>query len=113
MIERLRAPLEAVKTVYENLKTDPEIELCHKPDTGILCFRLMPSGFTESKLDNLQTYIFERIIREGRRSISSTRLDEKQVLRIVAISPGVTSEAIMETISIVKEMGKMYNSSSI
>jgi L-2,4-diaminobutyrate decarboxylase len=37
--ERLRAPLAAIKTTAERLKEEPDIEVCHKPDTGILCFR--------------------------------------------------------------------------
>ena len=109
VIERLRAPLETVKTVYERLKEDPEIELFHEPDTGVLCFRVYPAGVPENKLDSLQKYIFNSIMNEGKRSISMTKLDQKQVLRIVAVSPSVTSEAVLGTISNVKEIAKLYN----
>ena len=109
VIERLRAPLETVKTVYERLKEDPEIELFHEPDTGVLCFRVYPAGVPENKLDSLQKYIFNSIMNEGKRSISMTKLDQKQVLRIVAVSPAVTSEAVLDTISNVREIAKLYN----
>jgi hypothetical protein len=43
---------------------------------------------------------------EGKRSISMTKLDNKTVLRWVAISPVVTSEALMETIFYIRFLAK-------
>lgn len=108
VIKRLRAPLVAVKTVADNLKSIADIELCHRPDTGILCFRVTPEGFPEKQLNKLQQYIYDRIMAEGRRSISLTKIDNKTVLRLVAISPSVTSEALMETISDVRALAGEY-----
>lgn len=108
VIQRLQAPLEAIKTVADNLRREAEVELCHLPDTGILCFRINPEGYPEEKLDELQQSIYDRIIKEGERSISLTKLDNKTVLRLVAISPSVTSEALMETISKAQNLAKEY-----
>ncbi len=105
-IKRLRAPLKAIKTAADMLKSEPDIELCHQPDTGILCFRIIPEGLPEKELDHLQQYIYERIMTEGNRSISMTKLDNKTVLRWVAISPVVTSEALMETISYIRFLAR-------
>jgi len=108
LIQRLRAPLAVIKTVADKLKSEPDIELCLQPDTGILCFRIIPEGFPDEQLDRLQKSIQKRIMAEGKRSISLTELDNKTVLRLVAISPSVTSKALMETISTVRALASQY-----
>jgi len=75
--ERLRAPIQAIQALSERLKDEPDIELCHTPQTGILCLRLMPAGIPAEKLDALQLHIHDRIKQEARRSISMTRLGDK------------------------------------
>jgi L-2,4-diaminobutyrate decarboxylase len=108
--ERLRAPLEAVRRLSETLKDEDDIELCHEPDTGILCFRIVPRGRPDSELDGLQQYVYERIMAEGRRTISLTQMEGRSVLRLVAISPAVTFEAMRETIAEVRRIA--YDPSS-
>jgi L-2,4-diaminobutyrate decarboxylase len=108
VLQRLRAPLAAIKSLADYLKSQADIELCHQPDTGILCFRITPEGLPEEQLDQLQQYVYDRIMTEGKRSISMTKLDHKTVLRLVAISPSVTSEALMETISNVRTLASEY-----
>ncbi len=97
VIERLRAPLVAVKNASFRIMQEDEMELCLKPETGILCFRIIPKGFPEEKLDKLQEYIYETIMKEGIRTISKTKLGSKTVLRLVAVSPHLTEEHLMET----------------
>jgi L-2,4-diaminobutyrate decarboxylase len=106
--QRLYAPLTAIKTVAEYLQSQTDIELLHQPDTGILCFRITPQGFPEQQLDRLQQYLYDRIMTEGKRSISMTKLDHRTVLRLVAISPSVTSVALMETILNVRTLASEY-----
>ncbi|MFW9991710.1 MAG: pyridoxal phosphate-dependent decarboxylase family protein [Candidatus Odinarchaeota archaeon] len=108
LIQRLRAPLDAIKTAYENLKNDDEIELCHQPDLGILCFRVTPKNMPEGQLNQLQQFIYNRIKAGGKRSISLTKLDNKTVLRLVAINLNVTDQAIMENISYMKALANKY-----
>jgi glutamate/tyrosine decarboxylase-like PLP-dependent enzyme len=105
---RLRAPLVAIRTVFETLHREPEIELLHQPDTGILCFRMAPEGLAKDQLDALQTYIYAEIKRAGKRSISITKVDGKTVLRLVAISPSVTADALLETIGIARTLARGY-----
>ena len=133
VVERLRAPLAAVRALYEKIKRDPEIELGPEPDTGILCFRVipqvqpagrkpaegetsganaenefedMPEGFSEKDLERLQQLVYQKIKAEGRRSISTTRLDGRTVLRLVANSPRVTAEALLESVADIKAAGR-------
>jgi len=97
VVERLRAPLVAVKNASLRIMQEDEMDLCLRPDTGILCFRIIPKGFPEEKLDELQEYIYETIMKEGIRTISRTRLGAQTVLRLVAVSPHITGEHLVET----------------
>jgi L-2,4-diaminobutyrate decarboxylase len=106
--ERLRAPLAAIKATAELLNKEPDIEVCHKPDTGILCFRFKPDGVPEEALDRLQERLYREIMAGGKRTISISKLDEKTVLRIVTVSPDKSSGDMMETIAEIREMaGKL------
>ncbi|UCG02906.1 MAG: aspartate aminotransferase family protein [Candidatus Heimdallarchaeota archaeon] len=109
LIQNLRTPLSAVETVYENLMNNPEIELCHKPDLGILCIRVTPEGFPEKHLDQLQKYVYDRTKTEGKRSISLTKIQNKTVLRLVIINELITPSTIMETIKYIKALAKEYH----
>ena len=108
VIERLRAPLSAIRITAEALESCDDIDVLHNPDTGILCFRMCPKGVPESQLNHLQHFIYKNITAEGKRSISLTQLDGKTALRLVAISPSVTGKALMDTISNVRVLASQY-----
>ncbi len=110
IVQRLRAPLDAIKSVADTLKNAVDIELCHQPELGVLCFRIIPVEFPKNQLNRLQRHIYDRIMTERERSISLTKLDGKTILRLVAISPSVTFEALMDTISNVRTIAKEYQS---
>lgn len=97
LVGRLRAPLETVKEAARRIADAKEMELTLWPDTGILCFRIVPAGFPEDRLDDLQDYVYEKIMSEGMRTISKTRLGKETVLRLVAVSPTLTADDLMET----------------
>jgi L-2,4-diaminobutyrate decarboxylase len=104
VVERLHSPLKVIGELAEYLKAEPDMDLCHTPDTGILCFRAIPGGSSENQLNQLQLKVYERMMNEGSRSIAIAQLDEKTVLRLVAVSPSVTIEAAKETIQKIREM---------
>ena len=108
VINRLQAPVTAIRELAEKLENKTDIEIAHQPDTGILCFRLIPEGLSPEKLNAFQEYIYEKIISGGERTLSITKLDEKTVLRLVAISPLVTSQALMETVSEARSLVQDY-----
>lgn len=108
VIERLRAPLLAVRSLAEYLDKEPDIHVAHTPDTGILCFRIQPEGVPENHLDGLQEYVYKRILTEGKRSLSISKLNNKTVLRLVVISPAVTINELLETIANVRAVGSEY-----
>jgi glutamate/tyrosine decarboxylase-like PLP-dependent enzyme len=98
VISRLRTPLEAIRALHHVLENEPDMEPLHDPDTGILCFRVVPRGVPEDDLDRLQAFIYQRILAEGKRIISISAVDGVACLRAVAVGPAVTVDALMETV---------------
>jgi L-2,4-diaminobutyrate decarboxylase len=95
--QRLRSLLEAAKKAAEQIKSEPELELCLKPDTGILCFQVVPEGLNPDKVNDLQETVYEEIMSQGERTLSKTKIGGKTVLRLVAVSPAVQSKHLLET----------------
>ena len=112
VVERLRAPLEAIKETAARITGEPGVELILSPDTGILCFRVFPEGFPEKKRNELQEYVYDRIMNEGRRTISKTTRGKDTVLRLVAVSPSLTPDDLMETVRYALSVAKKYPSST-
>jgi glutamate/tyrosine decarboxylase-like PLP-dependent enzyme len=106
--ERLRAPLAAITGFAEALTDVPDVELCHIPDTGVLCLRLVPEGVGPGRLDALQRHIYERMLASGERSVSITRVNGRAALRFVAVSPAVTAEALLESVEAAREAAKGF-----
>ena len=96
--ERLRQPLEAIRGFYDRLVQHPDVELLHAPDTGVLCFRVLQKSMSPSELNRLQEHVFRTIQRRGKRMISVTRLGDKSALRAVAVTPEVTTDALLATL---------------
>jgi len=108
VVERLRAPLVAVRELAHLLEKKADIELFHQPDTGILCFRFLNKDLSESGHAGLQQHIYDGIMRRGERTISLIDVRGKKALRLVAVSPKVTAEALKETIAEIRRRGKEY-----
>lgn len=106
--ERLRAPLNAIEGLVNELKTHKDVEICLKPELGILCYRIIPNSYPKDKLNDLQRFIFETTKQEGRRSLSLTSLGDKIVLRLVALSPSVTTGSMLDTINYTRSLARSY-----
>ena len=106
VIERLKAPLLAIRDLAAYVSRQPDLELCHFPDTGILCFRLVRKNSNEAELNALNKKIYQAINETGERSIAITELDGRTVLRLVAISPKVSSSSLIETIEAIRAVGR-------
>jgi L-2,4-diaminobutyrate decarboxylase len=107
-IERLRSPIKAVRGLVEALSAFPDIELCHRPDTGILCFRVVLEGVSEDALDALQRSVHGRILASGERTIALTEIGGRTALRLVAVSPSVTTGALLETVEEARREARRY-----
>lgn len=108
VVERLRTPLLAIKETADRIKSEPGVDLSLQPDTGILCFRVKPKKFPDDELNDLQKFIHEKVMQEGKRTVSKTRLGDKTVLRLVAVSPLISSDDLMETIAHTRTIAQAY-----
>jgi L-2,4-diaminobutyrate decarboxylase len=108
LIERLRSPVDAIRAVADFIKRQEDMEIFHEPDTGILCFQIVPDGFPEDQLNQLQQYVYEQILKSTERTVSISKLDGQTVLRLVAISPKVTGKDMIETVQYVRNLAKKY-----
>ncbi len=108
LLERLQGPLDAIRALHEKLRWQDEIEVCHEPDTGILCFRVLPPSIPADQHDRLQEIIYQTIMDEGSRLISITKLNERPALRIVAITPAVTLDAMLETVAEARRIAESF-----
>jgi glutamate/tyrosine decarboxylase-like PLP-dependent enzyme len=108
IIERLRKPLQVIREIHDFLDGQPGMEALHRPDTGILCFRVLPRGCPEERLGAVQQHVYETLLRGGKRSLSISELDGKACLRIVALSPSVTVEAVRETLLQVRQIAESF-----
>lgn len=104
VVARLRAPLDATRGLYQALLEAPDMEPLHEPDTGILCFRVVPADVPEGELDRLQAFVYQRILQGGERIISISNVDGRATLRAVAVSPAVTTEALLETVEEIRKL---------
>ena len=99
VIERLRSPLLAMQELAAYLRLQPDVEVCHSPHTGVLCLRMVPPTCPTDQLDELQEWLYSCIGTSGERLIATTKLGGTAVLRLVAVSPVVTTAALLETIA--------------
>ena len=108
-IERLRAPLAAIKKTAEYIKSTDELELLLPPDLGIVCYRVRPQSYPDARLNRLQNMIMDKIMTEGSRTISVTKLDGITALRLVAISTSVTSDDLIETVEYTLKLANRFS----
>lgn len=106
LVKELRAPLVAIRSLADYIDAQPDVELSHRPDLGILCFRLSPPGLSEAALDELQQSIYKHIMSSGTRSISITNLGGRRMLRLVVVSPQTTFADLRETIEEISRLEK-------
>ncbi|MHA2346717.1 MAG: pyridoxal phosphate-dependent decarboxylase family protein [Candidatus Hodarchaeales archaeon] len=109
VIERLQHHVDVIEKTAKLLGKESDIELFHRPELGILCFRVNPPGFQPDHLDRLQQYIFDEVKAEGKRAISMTKLDNRKVLRIVVLNQNVTPESILQSITKFRTISNKYS----
>ena len=100
----LRAHVVAIQKLAANLAIQPDVRLCHQPDTGIVCFQMVPEGLPPEQRSALQRRLYERVMASGQRSISTTTLDGETVLRLLSVSSQVTTADLLATIAFLRQL---------
>ncbi len=108
VLQKLRAPLQNIKSLHAYLMAQDDYRCWHEPDTGVLCFQHQPNHVPEIYRNDLQTFIYEAILSEGKRSISVTQLDDTIVLRMLVMSPNISYADLIETIADIRATGTRF-----
>lgn len=78
------------KEFASKIKQRNIFELLLEPDSNIVCFRAVPSGFTKAQLDTLNLEIRNRILKKGEFYIVQTTVNDMICLRTTLINPFTT-----------------------
>ncbi len=109
VLEKLRIPLQNIRRLTEHLVTQDDFCCWHEPDTGVLCFQHQPNHVSENYRNDLQTFIYETILSEGKRSISVTQLEDAIVLRILVMSSKIHYDDLIETFTDIRSIGARFS----
>jgi L-2,4-diaminobutyrate decarboxylase len=88
------------------VKSDYEFELAVEPESNIVCFRYAPEGYNSLTLNQINSTIREKIIKEGSFYIVQTELNEKIWIRITIINPITSENDLKDLLSMIKLIGK-------
>ncbi|HEX2781163.1 MAG TPA: pyridoxal-dependent decarboxylase [Gemmatimonadaceae bacterium] len=81
---------ETTRALYDALRSRPDFETLHEPESNILCFR-----YTGRDADDaLNLKLREEWNRSGEGWITTTLLDGRRVLRVTVMNPRTTSEHV-------------------
>ncbi len=102
--EELASPVRAMRQTAEWLQTQPGFEVCHMPDTGILCFVCQKPGLSADELSKFQRFLYDKVMQTGERSISTTTLDGSTVLRFAVVKPETKFEHLKASIEAIRQI---------
>ena len=103
--EYINSRYDLARTFAQMVKSDKQYELATEPESNIVCFRYAPEGHNDLILNQINTTIRDRIMKEGSFYIVQTELGGKIWIRLTIINP-VTSEDDLKALLIrVSELG--------
>jgi L-2,4-diaminobutyrate decarboxylase len=90
------------------VKSDPELELAVEPESNIICFRFAPEGNSNMDLNQINSDIRDKIIKEGSFYIVQAELEGKIWLRLTIINPVTSENDLQDLLRRIKEIGNYY-----
>jgi L-2,4-diaminobutyrate decarboxylase len=88
------------------VKSDRQLELAVEPESNIECFRFAPEGYSDIRLNQINSEIRNRIIKEGSFYIVQAELSEKIWLRLTIINPVTSENDLKDLLKRVLEIGE-------
>jgi L-2,4-diaminobutyrate decarboxylase len=87
------------------VKSDRQFELAVEPDSNIVCFRYAPEGHNDLTLNQINSAIRDKIIKEGSFYIVQAELGGKIWIRLTIINPLTSEDDLKNLLRIIKEIG--------
>lgn len=104
IIEELASPVRAMRQTAAWLKKQPDFEVCHTPDTGILCFKKLKPGASTEEVSQYQRDLYDQVMASGQRSISTTKLNGQTVLRFAVVKPETKFEHLKASVEAIRKL---------
>ncbi|MCO6500039.1 MAG: pyridoxal-dependent decarboxylase [Vicingus serpentipes] len=96
----------------EKVKQNPQFELALSPHSNIVCFRYIDKQLSEKELNQLNSKIRSKILKQGDFYIVQTTLNGKIYIRLTFMNPQTTSTIMDELLSEVEKCSKLTNAST-
>jgi L-2,4-diaminobutyrate decarboxylase len=87
------------------IKSDSQLELAAEPESNIICFRFAPEGHNDFVLNQINSEIRSRIIKEGSFYIVQAELAGKIWLRLTIINPVTSEDDLKDLLVRIKDIG--------
>jgi L-2,4-diaminobutyrate decarboxylase len=87
------------------VKSDRQLELAIEPESNIVCFRFAPEGHNDLSLNQINSAIRDKIIKEGSFYIVQAELDGKIWIRLTIINPLTSENDLKDLLQRIKEIG--------
>jgi L-2,4-diaminobutyrate decarboxylase len=88
------------------IKSDQQLQLATEPVSNIICFRFAPEGYSDQVLNQINSEIRSRIIKEGSYYIVQTELEGKIWIRLTIINPVTSENDLKNLLKRVTQIGK-------
>ena len=107
MATRLRECVRLANVLADWIKSDNRFELAAPVSMGVVCFRFV--GGDESKIDQLNSEIVEKINASGRAYLTQTKLRDRTVMRIGLGNVLTTEEHLQRVWEMIRETANELN----
>jgi L-2,4-diaminobutyrate decarboxylase len=87
------------------VRSDGHFELAAAPESNIVCFRFAPEGVSNNRLNEINSAIRERVVKDGKFYIVQVELEGKIWIRLTIINPVTSEEDLEMLIHYIKELG--------
>jgi L-2,4-diaminobutyrate decarboxylase len=103
--EYIDSRYDMAATFATMVKSDRQFELALEPESNIVCFRYAPEGHNDLSLNQINSAIRDKIIKEGSFYIVQAELDGKIWIRLTIINPLTSENDLKDLLQRIKEMG--------
>ncbi|TAL62294.1 MAG: aminotransferase class I/II-fold pyridoxal phosphate-dependent enzyme [Bacteroidetes bacterium] len=87
------------------VRSDSQLELAVEPESNIVCFRFTSEGADELTLNQINSAIRDKIIKDGSYYIVQTELNGKVWIRLTIINPMTSEDDLKKLLKRIKEVG--------
>lgn len=97
------------KVFSSKIKNRNNFELALEPDSNIVCFRYAPNQLKDNELNKLNSYIRNKILKEGEFYVVQTTLKDNVYMRTTLMNPTTNSNIFDELLDEIEKIGIDFN----